>query len=71
MAEEITVGSKELMQDVIPEICLSITPNPGCDVREDVFRHCVSNQIVLLEMSVVTRSLEDIFLELTDAKEVQ
>ncbi|MCD8216561.1 MAG: ABC transporter ATP-binding protein [Clostridiales bacterium] len=59
------------MQDIIPEIRLSITANPGCDVREDVFRHCVSNQIVLLEMSVVTRSLEDIFLELTDAKEVQ
>ncbi len=65
------IENAELMQDIIPEVRLNITANPGCDVREDVFRCCVRNQMVLLEMSVVTRSLEDIFLELTDAKEVR
>ena len=51
------------------EIGLLITPKPELDLRETIFGYCVENGIVLLEMHTVTKSLEDIFLELTSVGE--
>jgi ABC-2 type transport system ATP-binding protein len=53
------------------EIHLTLTAKPDTDIREAVFRHCVSENIVLLEMKADKKTLEDVFLELTDSKEVQ
>ncbi|MCD8365828.1 MAG: ABC transporter ATP-binding protein [Clostridiales bacterium] len=63
--------SEKQAGNAVPEVHMEITADPGCDLREAVFRYCADTGIVLLEMSVVTRSLEEIFLELTDAKEVR
>ena len=41
------------------------------NAEETVFECCVKHQIVLLEMTSLTRSLEDVFLELTGGKEAQ
>lgn len=54
-----------------PEIHVEITAKPGMDVREDVFRYCAENGMILLEMTSVTKSLEDVFLELTETEEVR
>ena len=51
------------------EIGLLITPKPNLDLRETIFHYCVENDILLLEMHTVTKSLEDIFLELTSVGE--
>ena len=53
------------------EICLELTAESDTDLRETVFEYCVKHQIVLLEMTSLTRSLEDVFLELTGGKEAQ
>lgn len=53
-----------------PEIRLEITAKPGMDVREDIFYYCAENGMVLLEMTSITKSLEDVFLELTEDREV-
>lgn len=37
----------------------------GVDAREDVFRQMAENHIPVLEMHTVTRSLEDVFLQIT------
>lgn len=37
----------------------------GVDAREDVFRQMTENHIPVLEMHTVTRSLEDVFLQIT------
>ncbi|MCD8110131.1 MAG: ATP-binding cassette domain-containing protein [Clostridiales bacterium] len=52
-----------------PEIRLEITAKPGMDVREDIFLYCAENDMVLLEMTSITKSLEDVFLELTEERE--
>lgn len=54
----------------LSEIHLLLTAVPGADVREAVFRHCVQNDILLLEMRTNTKTLEDVFLELTENREV-
>ncbi|MCD7981684.1 MAG: ATP-binding cassette domain-containing protein [Clostridiales bacterium] len=54
-----------------PEVRLEITAKPGRDVREEVFLYCAERNLILLEMTSVTKSLEDVFLELTEAKEVE
>ena len=48
-----------------------MTAESDTDLRETVFECCVKHQIVLLEMTSLTRSLEDVFLELTGGKEAQ
>lgn len=53
------------------EIRLELTGKPDADIRESVFRYCVENNLILLEMKTITKSLEDVFLELTDGREVQ
>lgn len=52
------------------EIQLQLTAKQDTDIREAVFRHCAEHDIVLLEMKVNMRTLEDVFLALTDNKEV-
>ena len=37
----------------------------GADVREDVFRQMAEHAVPVLEMKTVTKSLEDVFLEIT------
>ncbi len=37
----------------------------GCDVRESIFYACAKAEIPILEQKVATKSLEDVFLELT------
>lgn len=53
------------------EIRLEVTAGTGLDLRESVFRYCAKNHIVLLEMTSLVKSLEDVFLELTGGKEEQ
>ena len=43
----------------------------NCDLRETVFRYCVEHDVVLLEQKVNTKTLEDVFLELTGNEEVR
>lgn len=42
----------------------------NADIRESVFRYFAERSLVILEMKVITKSLEDVFLELTDNREV-
>ena len=37
----------------------------GADVREEVFRQMAEHNVPVLEMKTVTKSLEDVFLEIT------
>ena len=37
----------------------------GCDIREEMFYRLAQNRLPILELHVTTKSLEDIFLELT------
>lgn len=53
------------------EIHVEFGAEPGADLRESVFRYCAENNIVLLEMTNIAKSLEDVFLELTGGKEEQ
>lgn len=41
------------------------------DIREDVYKTCVREDAVIYELSLLTRSLEDVFLELTKEDEGQ
>lgn len=45
-----------------------ITADKDKDIRERVFYRCAENRLPILEMKTAGRSLEDIFLELTDQK---
>ena len=53
------------------EYHLSVMAKENQDIREAVFRYCVAHQLILLEMKVNTKTLEDVFLELTGSEEVQ
>ena len=44
---------------------LFVHAKAGADIREDVFRQMAENHIPVLEMHTVTRSLEDVFLQIT------
>ena len=52
------------------EYHLSILAKENQDIRETVFRYCVAHELVLLELKVNTKTLEDVFLELTGSEEV-
>ena len=45
---------------------VNIIAKPGTDIREKVYHTCVENGFVILQMNPVSKSLEDIFLELTE-----
>lgn len=47
---------------------IKITADKNVDVREQVFYRCAGNHLPILEMRTEGKSLEDIFLELTDQK---
>ena len=44
---------------------INIIAKKEADIRECVFHACVNNHFSILEMQTVTKSLEDVFLELT------
>lgn len=44
---------------------MNIIAKKEADIREQVFHACVNNHFSILEMQTVTKSLEDVFLELT------
>ena len=48
---------------------LIVTAKKKSDVRELVFEKVISCKAVILEMKTVSKSLEDVFLELTDEGE--
>ncbi len=73
VSAEAPASAKELkvsVEDPTPEAKVILTARAGEDIREDVFRYCAANNMVILEMSTVTKSLEDVFLALTEDKEV-
>lgn len=47
---------------------LKLICKPDTDAREKVFRTAVAHQLVLLKLTSVSRSLEDVFLELTSGE---
>lgn len=44
---------------------IRIYAKKGADVREEVFRQMAEHNVPVLEMKTVTKSLEDVFLEIT------
>lgn len=48
---------------------LLLTATKGVDLREKVFTACVEQNATILEMKTVTKSLEDVFLQLTSSQE--
>lgn len=71
--EQIPLQSEESEQHVETqhgEYHLSILAKENQDIREAVFRYCVAHELVLLELKVNTKTLEDVFLELTGSEEV-
>ncbi len=69
--ENLKEASEQHVQTQNGEYHLSILAKENQDVREAVFRYCVAHQLVLLEMKVNAKTLEDVFLELTGSEEVQ
>lgn len=52
------------------EVLFHVTAERGEDIREALFHACAKEEIPVLEMHTETKSLEDVFLELTDRKSV-
>lgn len=50
---------------------LNLIAKPGMDIREQVFASCVNHGFVILQMIPVSKSLEDVFLELTEKEGTQ
>lgn len=69
--ENLKEASEQHVQTQNGEYHLSILAKENQDVREAVFCYCVAHQLVLLEMKVNAKTLEDVFLELTGSEEVQ
>jgi len=55
----------EILEEKDAETDLCVYARKGEDVREDIFRELAQLQIPVLEMHTVTKSLEDVFLEIT------
>ena len=55
-----------LEMNELAEIQVSLTAKPETDIRESVYWHCVEHAMVLLEMKTDTKTLEDVFLTLTE-----
>ena len=49
------------------EVLFHVTAERGEDIREALFHACAKEEIPVLEMHTETKSLEDVFLELTGA----
>ena len=50
---------------------LNLIAKPGMDIREQVFAACVDHGFVILQMNPISKSLEDVFLELTEKESTQ
>ena len=50
---------------------LNLIAKPGMDIREQVFVSCANHGFVILQMNPVSKSLEDVFLELTEKEGTQ
>ena len=50
-------------------IMVKIQSDTDTDIRADIFKACISGNMILLEMSSRSRSLEDVFMELTQTDE--
>ena len=48
---------------------VKIQSDTDTDIRADIFKACISGNMILLEMSSRSRSLEDVFMELTQTDE--
>lgn len=55
----------EILEEKDAETDLCVYARKGEDVREEIFRELAQLQIPVLEMHTVTKSLEDVFLEIT------
>lgn len=73
-------GAKEEVETVLLEIAqvesvtfeddyIIVNAKKGCDIRENVFYELAENRMPILEMNTVTKSLEDVFIELTQEGE--
>jgi ABC-2 type transport system ATP-binding protein len=59
----------ELLSESEEQTQLRIHAVKGADAREQVFAQMAQNQIPVLEMHTVIKSLEDVFLEITQEGE--
>jgi ABC-2 type transport system ATP-binding protein len=59
----------ELLPGNETETNLRVYATKGADIRETVFALLAQNQIPVLEMHTVIKSLEDVFLEITQEGE--
>ena len=64
------IGEKLSRVDAMPD-CYILIAKPGMDIREQVFASCVNHGFVILQMNPVSKSLEDVFLELTEKEGTQ
>lgn len=64
-AKELLLSVEQIDRVEAEEDKLMIYAQKGVDVREEVFRRMADSGIPVLEMHTVTRSLEDVFLEIT------
>ena len=79
-AQEQVVEDEEHVQDqatedeyhaedhITDEVHVMLLAQKGADIREEVFHTCVEHGFVILQMNPVTKSLEDVFLRLTEQK---
>ncbi len=68
-AQEQVVEDEEHAEDhVAEEVHVMLLAKKGADIREEVFHTCVEHGFVILQMNPVTKSLEDVFLRLTEQK---
>jgi len=61
------VSSGQTDRDVLQVLVETVK---GIDVREQIYRYCVENQMVLLELSREKTSLESVFRQLTSREEI-
>ncbi len=70
ISEESVETTAEAEVSEVTQLHVELSAAPGMDIREAVFCYCAANNLVILEMNSVSKSLEDVFLALTEAKEV-
>ena len=57
---------KESCDDGSGEVEISITQMADCDIREELFYKLAENRMPIMNLHADTKSLEDIFLQLTE-----
>ena len=55
-------------EEVPHEVEVLLTADEDADIRENIFRFCIENELTLLEMKTLSRTLEDVYLELTEGR---